>query len=90
MTDVFALLSLPTTSNGFTAHRYAVVDEGPASSHPHKTPRLDTDSDSGSASRSRDRGKGKAAERDGPLMIQMHDFAGERFRGSLWRLMPRS
>ncbi|KIM50910.1 hypothetical protein SCLCIDRAFT_12255 [Scleroderma citrinum Foug A] len=87
MADVFhALLSLPTTSQGFTAHRCAVVDEGPSSStafsfssYPHKTPRLDADSDSGSASRSRDRGKGKgkAVERDGPLIIHIHGLAGK-------------
>jgi len=97
MTDVlFALLSsLPTTSKGFTAHRCAVVDEGPAFSYPHKTPRLDTDSDSGSASRSRDRdkgkGKGKSVERDGgPLVIQIHGLAGEKIGcGSPCYYVPR-
>ncbi|KAL4069083.1 Cullin family-domain-containing protein [Scleroderma citrinum] len=77
MTDVFTLLSLPSTSKGFTAHRYAVVDEGSASSLPRKTPRLDTDSDSGSASRSQDRGKGKSVDKDGPLIIQINDFVGK-------------
>ncbi|KAG6330007.1 hypothetical protein ID866_9082 [Astraeus odoratus] len=71
MTELFTLLSLPATSNGFSAHRYTVVD---ASSHPHKTPRLDDDSDPGSALRSRDRARGKAAAKDGPLVIQIHDF----------------
>ncbi|KAI6018883.1 Cullin family-domain-containing protein [Pisolithus marmoratus] len=75
MTDaLFALLSLPAKSKGFTAYQYTVVDEGSASSRPNKTPRLDADSDPGSASRSRDRVKGKSVERDGPLTVQIHDF----------------
>ncbi|KAI5992563.1 Cullin family-domain-containing protein [Pisolithus marmoratus] len=75
MTDaLFALLSLPAKSKGFTAYQYTVVDEGSATSRPNKTPRLDADSDPGSASRSRDRVKGKSVEKDGPLTVQIHDF----------------
>ncbi|KIJ58771.1 hypothetical protein HYDPIDRAFT_141311 [Hydnomerulius pinastri MD-312] len=85
MTDVFKLLTLPKTSKGFTAYRSTVVDatasvtdhhEG-SGSHPNKIRRLDADSDSGSASRSRDRLKGKAVERNGPLRIQVQDFAAK-------------
>ncbi|KAF8845530.1 Cullin-domain-containing protein [Paxillus ammoniavirescens] len=81
MTDVFKLLTLPKTSNGFTAHRSTVVERTAdhherSESHPHKTPRLDSDSDSGSAYRSRDRPKGKAVERNGPLRIQVLNFTG--------------
>lgn len=75
MLTINNLLSLPSTSNAFTAHRASVVEHtldhhawsGP---HPHKTPRLDHDSDSGSASRSRDP-KGKAVERSGPVRIKV-------------------
>ncbi|KAF8139806.1 Cullin-4B [Boletus edulis] len=76
MTDVLSkLLSLPKTSQAFTAHRSSVVEHAAdhherLESHPHKTPRLDHDSDSGSASRSRDP-KGKAVEKSGPIRIQV-------------------
>ena len=82
MTDVLGkLLSLPKTSQGFTAHRSSVfqhtVDHHERlGSHPHKTPRLDHDSDSGSAYRSRDL-KGKAVERNGPIRIQIQILTRE-------------
>ncbi|KAF5376863.1 hypothetical protein D9615_007286 [Tricholomella constricta] len=51
MTDVFTLLTLPKTSNAFTALKSTVTDDGSASPR-RKTARLDTDSDAASASRS--------------------------------------
>ncbi|THH15298.1 hypothetical protein EW146_g5163 [Bondarzewia mesenterica] len=52
MSNVFSLLTLPTTSSAFSALRTtAAVDESQSASPLHKVPRLDTDSDSGSASR---------------------------------------
>jgi cullin-4 len=52
MASVFTLLSLPKTSNAFTAIKASIVefDDGQASPR-RKTPRLDADSDSASASR---------------------------------------
>lgn len=82
MTDILSkLLSLPKTSQAFTAHRSSVVEHTTAhherlGSHPHKTPRLDHDSDSGSASRARDL-KGKAVERNGPVRIQVQILTRE-------------
>jgi cullin-4 len=82
MTDVLSkLLSLPKTSQGFTAHHSSVFQHTAdrherLGSHPHKTPRLDHDSDSGSAYRSRDL-KGKAVERNGPVRIQVQILTRE-------------
>lgn len=86
MTDVLSkLLTLPKTSQGFTAHRSSVVEHTAdraherSGSHPHKTPRLDHDSDSGSACRSRDL-KGKAAEKNGPIRIHVQILTRESGR----------
>ncbi|OSX68038.1 hypothetical protein POSPLADRAFT_1064405 [Postia placenta MAD-698-R-SB12] len=53
MTDIYSLLSLPSTSNAFTALSGPNVAEAGSASPPRKVARLATDSDSASASRSR-------------------------------------
>ncbi|KZT68852.1 Cullin-domain-containing protein [Daedalea quercina L-15889] len=54
MTDVFSLLSFPTTAKAFTALPAVGSSEREGSASPlHKVPRLDRDSDSASASRTR-------------------------------------
>ena len=55
MTDLITLLTLPSTSDGFTALRSSIHDNNTAlpSLPLSKVARLDADSDPGSASRSR-------------------------------------
>jgi hypothetical protein len=52
MANVFTLLSLPKTSNAFTAIKATILDFNDGQASPRrKTHRLDTDSNSASASR---------------------------------------
>ncbi|KAK0231999.1 Cullin-4B [Armillaria nabsnona] len=56
MTSVLSLLSLPTSSTGFTEIESNILDDGSASPL-RKAPRLDTDSDISSAARSKSIGR---------------------------------
>jgi cullin-4 len=88
MTDVLQLLTLPKTSDAFTALRSTVVvedvgeDRSKAPS-PRKTPRLDHDSDPGSASRTNRSIDEKNIGGGLPIKIQVIGEPGGYFKTDL-------
>ena len=75
MTTLYSLLSLPKTSDGFTASiPTSLVDsslDGSSESPPHKVPRLNSDNDSASAARSRQAHVEASLKRQGPVEIEI-------------------
>ncbi|KZT09051.1 Cullin-4B [Laetiporus sulphureus 93-53] len=79
MTDVFTILSLPKTSDAFSAAFTSsthVADPGSASP-PRKMARLDVDSDSASTSRSRASSRPQPREGGGPVVIKFIGLAAQ-------------